>query len=388
MLAIKSAQLAKNGTNVLLRVVDNASGAARTLGVSLVFLWDHNPASLHPSSKQRSLNVADLASPVFNNGAGKQRLATSLDVQADALHVAWADGSKGEYSPAFFASHLNALVGNAHLSPRFGLAKPEPWTKLVRLPTVALSAALDKPAAALSHVATFGVCLVTDMPLTMDGTEAALRSIVGPPRETLYGGMWDTAPKQANVNDTAYTNLGLDAHTDCTYLDDTPGLQCFNCVAQAGEGGSTIVVDGYAVVRALRSEHPSTFRFFASTPLVFHHIEKNCNVRATRRVIDLDPADRLADPVQFRFNAYDLAPLTYLSDAKLQAAYEHLAVLSRLVRDERFITEYKLKVGECLVLDNRRVLHGRRAFQGYRNLIGCYVGADDWTQRLRSYTHV
>ena len=33
--------------------------------------------------------------------------------------------------------------------------------------------------------------------------------------------------------DTAYSNEALPLHTDCTYLTQQPGLQLFNCAAQA-----------------------------------------------------------------------------------------------------------------------------------------------------------
>ena len=42
-----------------------------------------------------------------------------------------------------------------------------------------------------------------------------------------------------------------------------------------------------------------------------------------------------------------------------------------------------LEVGEMVVIDNHRVCHGRTAFTGFRNLVGCYVGRDDWESSLR-----
>ena len=50
------------------------------------------------------------------------------------------------------------------------------------------------------------------------------------------------------------------------------------------------------------------------------------------------------------------------------------------------VFEYRLKEGECVVFDNRRVLHARRAFdasQGERWLKGAYVDDDVFFSRLR-----
>lgn len=40
-------------------------------------------------------------------------------------------------------------------------------------------------------------------------------------------------------------------------------------------------------------------------------------------------------------------------------------------------------MGDALLLDNHRVLHGRHAFTGTRNLLGCYMTAADWQSRCR-----
>lgn len=50
------------------------------------------------------------------------------------------------------------------------------------------------------------------------------------------------------------------------------------------------------------------------------------------------------------------------------------------------VFEYRLEEGECVVFDNRRVLHARRAFdasQGERWLKGTYVDDDVFFSRLR-----
>ena len=50
------------------------------------------------------------------------------------------------------------------------------------------------------------------------------------------------------------------------------------------------------------------------------------------------------------------------------------------------LLEFRLTPGDAVVFNNRRMLHGRRAFAsangGRRLLQGCYVNADDWASRL------
>jgi len=55
-------------------------------------------------------------------------------------------------------------------------------------------------------------------------------------------------------------------------------------------------------------------------------------------------------------------------------------------RDPKYRLTLKLKAGEMVVFDNRRVLHGRDAFDpstGYRHLHGCYVDRGEFSSRLR-----
>jgi len=298
-----------------------------------------------------------------------------------------------EFSKEFLAANAFDLVNTTQAASRYGLVPMELWGENAKqLPIIVLADARSNPHKVLAEIARMGACVIKEMPLTQDGTEEVLRSVVGPPRETFYGRMWDTAPKR-EVNDTAYTNLALEPHTDCTYLTDTPGLQCFNCVAQSDPGvsnaGATHLVDSFAMIEFMRKDNPEAFKFFCTVPLVFHHIEKDVNVRAVRKVINLDPYNPEGPPVQFAYNMYDLAPVTYLPHtferiASLANYYKHTRYLNELIRSTRHSILTKLQVGDCLIVDNHRIMHGRTAFTGYRNLVGCYVGVDDWTARLRS----
>lgn len=145
--------------------------------------------------------------------------------------------------------------------------------------SVSMSPALRKSLQALQR---YGVAIVTEMPLTYEGTQGVLEQF-GIIERTFYAdSIWDTAPKEdASVNDTAYTNLALPPHTDCTYLHLPPALQAFNCVAQSPEGGHTFLVDGFQVAEVLRSTAPETFDYFCSTPLPFFCTEPGISVATT-----------------------------------------------------------------------------------------------------------
>ena len=58
------------------------------------------------------------------------------------------------------------------------------------------------------------------------------------------------------------------------------------------------------------------------------------------------------------------------------AAYR---LFARLLLDDRFQLRLRMEVGQLVLFDNRRILHGRAAFtasDGTRHLRGCYLARD------------
>ena len=68
------------------------------------------------------------------------------------------------------------------------------------------------------------------------------------------GGFWDFTSDLAS-KDTAYTSMALEAHTDTTYFTDPAGLQMFHLLSHHdGEGGTSLLVDGFRATRVLYDE--------------------------------------------------------------------------------------------------------------------------------------
>lgn len=64
-------------------------------------------------------------------------------------------------------------------------------------------------------------------------------------------------------------------------------------------------------------------------------------------------------------------------------------VFKRLVEDPASVYETKMEEGSCVIFNNRRVVHARRAFEdteaeGKRWLRGAYVDTDAFNSRLRT----
>mmetsp|Transcript_1137 Transcript_1137/g.1681 ORF Transcript_1137/g.1681 Transcript_1137/m.1681 type:complete len:277 (+) Transcript_1137:522-1352(+) len=238
---------------------------------------------------------------------------------------------------------------------------------------------------ALKGLKQYGVILIDNMPSSTEETEQVARRF-GPPRETFYGTMWDTAPKPgAEVNDTAYTKDPLHPHTDASYLFDMCGLQCFNCVAQSGSDndvedsteGCTKLVDGFKIMELLKLNEPETYNFFLNTNLKWFCKEEGVHMEMVEKAFSESPYKI------FRYNNYDLDTVDYLPFDFIPEYYKHTKVINDYMRAEDNVVLARLNVGEMVIVDNQRVCHGRTGFTGFRNMVGCYVGRDDWYSKLR-----
>ena len=76
---------------------------------------------------------------------------------------------------------------------------------------------------------------------------------------------------------------------------------------------------------------------------------------------------------------------------KMKKFYEAYRFFISLLHDEKFMIEFRLSSGDIFCFNNRRVLHGRKAFDpnsGRRHLQGYYVERDDLIARLNYFNNV
>lgn len=86
-----------------------------------------------------------------------------------------------------------------------------------------------------------------------------------------------------------------------------------------------------------------------------------------------------------RFNEYDRGDLPGAGDWYDRIFLPHWRALVECVNRPAHVERFRLQPGEGLIVSNHRVMHGRTAFSGgRREMIGCYIGRDDFDSRLRA----
>ena len=167
-----------------------------------------------------------------------QRLVTILDLPAEtsvrAAEVTRAGDLSLCFSPeektvAFPAAWLRERIYDRIGKPQEGWTPPEitRWTarSFKSLPSAAFSTASRDRAALgqwLEQVRRYGFALMTGIPKG-SGELCRVAELFGFVRETNYG-RWFEVRAEVNPSNLAYTNLGLQAHTDNPYRDPVPTL--------------------------------------------------------------------------------------------------------------------------------------------------------------------
>jgi gamma-butyrobetaine dioxygenase len=183
-------------------------------------------------------------------------------------------------------------------------------------------------------------------------------------------------------NNLAYTSVALPLHTDLPNQEVPPGFQFLHCLANEAVGGGSIFADGFALAEDLRRDDPDAFRLLCDVPIPYRFHDDDADIQVREPVITLD---RHGQVIEIRYNAH-IAGMFDMAPEIMPAYYRAYRAFMTRTRDPLYRLTFKLEPGEMVVFDNRRVLHGRDAFDpasGFRHLHGCYVDRGEFTSRLR-----
>jgi alpha-ketoglutarate-dependent taurine dioxygenase len=189
------------------------------------------------------------------------RVASAEVSQEGDLRLRFDPGGKEAHYPAGFLAER--VHDGVEPRPR-GWTGPEieRWDSSLRhrLPTSSYGQVVSDRTALgrwLAAVRRFGFAVLTGVP-ARPGALCEVAELFGHVRETNYG-RWFEVRAEVNPSNLAYTNLGLQAHTDNPYRDPVPTLQLLACLENTVEGGDSVVVDGFKAAEVLQGEMPEGF---------------------------------------------------------------------------------------------------------------------------------
>ncbi len=332
------------------------------------FLWlrdnARDPDSFDSRSHQRLVHTATIDPDIHP-------ISVACTEDGASLLIEWQAGSTTPY-PADFLFQYRSNAPSAEPSPVADLWQGQTDTREINFNELSNS---SLPMA----LAEKGFALITDCPRTTASVEQ-IANALGYVRNSIFGGIWTFADNEA-MDDSAYSADALRPHTDGTYCLDPPGVQILLCLEKDGEGGESILVDGFAVAAEMKAHHSPVYETLSTISIDAKYQGDGAILKARHPVF----REERGHMRQVCFNNYD-RDVMCLDQEKMDALYRGIRTVDSLFNDPGRQWRHTLQPGQALVFDNWRVLHGRTSYTGGRKMTGAYVNREDLDSCLRTLT--
>ena len=337
------------------------------------FLWlrDNCPCCVHPETREPIFNVVSIADDLL--------ISSVSTTKKSFLEVVWSGESHTSYfHPGWLRSHCLDLSKRTFPEPITWDSKnrKEPerfnWNEII--------SDLKAERKWLCSLIETGCSITENVEPSKDGL-IKIAERIGVVRETNFGLFFDVEAK-TGPDTAAYTEIQLPPHTDLPTREYQPGLQLLHCLKNSVKGGESILVDGFRVAEEILSEEPENFDLLTSIPWDFGNRSAFTDYRWKTPMIKLDNEGKIEE---VRVGNFLRVPLQVDFDL-IEPMYKAYKLFETLNHDDRFKIRFRLEQGECLIIDNRRVLHARDSFDsssGERHLYGCYIERDELWSSIR-----
>ena len=342
------------------------------------YLWlrDNCPTAHDKDSRHRMFNILEIS---------KDIKAKNFKVDdAGKLVIEWNEGDHTSYyDPNWLRENCYTLKSKKKYISPYRLWNSSLQTDLVSISIdhdeiISSDKGLIKWLEILHHK---GIAIVKNTPIEKESAFPVLNRI-SHTRETFFKTPFEVinVPKP---NNSAYSAHALRNHMDLPWFETPPGYQFLHCLINSAEGGDSSAVDGFAVADYLRKNEKQIFETLVSVPLKFR--DKDYTQESIRGfhapAISLTKDDDYND---IRFSVATMDVLDCHPDV-MEKLYQAHHRFGNLLHDDRFQIKFRLNPGDIFSFNNRRVLHGRTAFNpnsGHRHLQGYYIDRDEILGRL------
>ena len=334
---------------------------------------------INPDTREGTVDPAQLTDDI-----------TLADVRVDADGALTVDFSPEQITARYHPGWLHHVAAGSQRAASW-LPDPLVWTthELSAPPTHDGRAALGDDEvlrAWVNDLLRYGIARLENLPTDPDiGLEVCHR--IGAVRDTNFGPIWDVRASveldgDPTKNSNANTRQRLAPHTDLPTRETPPGFQFLHCVVNSTQGGYSTMADGEAVVDHIAEHHPDDYEALTTLRWVFFNRGRGLDHRWSGPIVDLGVA---GSPLTLRA-FYPLKAFPDMDEADIPRAYRAARLFSTVAAEDRFQMRYPFRPGDMVGFDNRRILHGRDAYEssGERHLRGLYMDHDE----IRSYARV
>ncbi|WWC67179.1 uncharacterized protein I206_101086 [Kwoniella pini CBS 10737] len=228
----------------------------------------------------------------------------------------------------------------------------------------------------LEQLHTYGLVIIEGVPTNPTNDEDChLRKVmgwIGEIRNTFYGETWNvkSMPQSKNV---AYTNVDLGLHMDLLYFSSPPRIQALHCLRNRVNGGISYFVDSFKVAMDLPED---LYKTLTSTYIPYIYDNDNHYLRYSHKVIEdfgkngnliSNPHTAINWSPPFRDTWVPSSSDNDEMNLEIKAKNElntlwSITEFENKLNDSKYKLEFKMKEGDLILFDNRRILHARTSF--------------------------
>ncbi len=296
--------------------------------------------------------------------------ATTIELDEGTSTITWSDGHVQTVTHRVLAIELGWEDDALALPAAVGWStEPSPFPRH-QWPEDGDDAALT---AALDAFWTHGFVVFSGTP-TEPGSLEQIAGRFGPVRETNFGLLFDVFTKP-NPVDLAYTPIELKAHTDNPYRRPVPSIQFLHCLVNDATGGESTLVDGLAAFDDFRTIDPEGHAALTNTMVTYRYHYGDERLEDRSPILETDRNEQF-EGIR---NSDRLDFVDAVDPDLLDVFYRGRYGLRTLLNDPARRATFLLSAGDVMMMNNRRLLHGRNSFQittGLRHLQGCYIELD------------
>ncbi|CDR47025.1 CYFA0S27e00892g1_1 [Cyberlindnera fabianii] len=341
---------------------------------------------------------------LFTTGEIADVVPLEIDIpDSETISIQWSDGDFATYSRSFLEHHAspsNRTKGrnydhNITIWDNSTRNLPEKFPSLLKHDYNSYMTSSETLSKVVRELNEFGLSIITNIPTKSDelhDTDPEVEKIglrIGYIRPTFYGLLFDvkSKPKATNI---AYTSKFLPLHQDLCYYESPPGLQLLHCIKNRATGGENVFADGFSGARYVKNVDPRAYSALLKIPFNFHYNREGHHYFHQRCLVVENPDGSFKEinyspPFQAPFDKGIMPNETQFEE--FDDFLRGVNLFEEFVNSPDNKVKFKTQEGDCVIFDNRRVLHARDEFDpnsGERWLKGCYLDKDAFQSKLRA----
>ncbi|KAK6186346.1 hypothetical protein SNE40_008398 [Patella caerulea] len=311
--------------------------------------------------------------------------------EENVLKVKWQEGDKTHqgYLPS---SYLKTYCYSDGEIERKSNAARMTFTTDSKIPEIEYKEVMETQTGLyqwLSLLGDRGICMVRNVPTVEDHILKVSRR-VALPQHTVYGYTFDVKDRP-NASNAAFRSIALNLHMDQATYESPPGIQMLHCLRFDDQvvGGESVFADIHHIVDVFRQEHPGEFKTLCRVPVTYETIgyedaagrELPVHFQIRRPIISLNTYGHV---IAIIYHEIMTGPLQ-VDEHDVEPFYKAYQMLMQAVRAWPNKFRVRLKPGDMITFQNRRLMHGRSAYVsngGLRHIQGSYINIDEFRSML------